>query len=293
MRLRPYAGVSDMLRMQAMLSPRFAQGGMWHPGDIAWSMRHGSHLEASTLCTIAEDDGGNMLGWAWVYRYGWVMLPPEDADIAVRAVLLQEALDIAARLAEYGDTLSRGLRIECAEGDDEFAALLGRNGFVLDGDQVGEVNQRSLDALPAATLPDGYRFAAVDDALLDDRIEAHRAAFAPSALEISGYRRLRTTPPYRADLDRAVVAPDGRVAACCICWYDEPSGWGLLEPVGTRPEFQRRGLGAAVCLDALHHLRAAGAHSVQVGCERGSAGSATYHSIGFETVRLLHLYSRR
>lgn len=292
-RLRRYAGVSDLLRMQAALSSRFATGGgTWHPGDLAWSVRYGSHLEASALCTLAEDEGGALLGFAWLYSYGWLIVAPEDAAIAVRTALLRAALDTAARLLAHGDAIERGLRIECLDDDTEFAALLRDNGFAPDPAHSGELTRRSLDDLPDATLPDGFRFSGVDDALLAERVEAHRAAFAPSAVEISGYRRLRRTPPYRADLDRAVIAPDGRVAAGCIAWYDERSGWGLLEPVGTRPEFQRRGLGRALCLDALHHLREAGAHSAQVGCESGGPGCATYHAIGFETVRRLHLYTR-
>lgn len=293
MRLRAYAGVADLARMQAVLSQRFAQGGMWHPGDLGWSVRHGTHLEASTLCTLAEDDAGALLGWAWVYDYGWVMLAPDDAGSGVRSALLQAALDTASRLAGHGDTLRRGLRIECAEDDTEFAALLAARGFVREAGHTGEVTRRSLDGLPAPALPEGFRFSGVDDALLADRVEAHRAAFAPSAVEISGHRRLRRTPPYRADLDRTVLAPDGRVAAFCIAWYDEASGWGLLEPVGTRPEFQRRGLASAVCLDALRRLRDAGAHSAQIGCESGGPGCATYHGIGFATVRRTRLFQRR
>jgi GNAT superfamily N-acetyltransferase len=291
-RLRPYAGVRDLVRMQAVLSEQFADGGAWHPGDLAWSVRHGSHLEASTLCTVAQDGDGAVLGWAWLYRYGWLVVSPEDAGLGVRAPLLRAALDTAAHLSAHGDTLDRGLLVECAEDDGEFAALLREEGFRRDPAREGQVTRRSLDGLAAPVLPDGFTVRGVDDALVAERVEAHRAAFAPSALEISGYRRLRQTPPYRADLDRAVLAPDGRVAAFCIAWHDPQSGWGLLEPVGTRPEFQRRGLATAVCLDALHQLRAAGAHGAQVGCESGSAGCATYHSIGFATVRRLHLYRR-
>jgi predicted N-acetyltransferase YhbS len=109
------------------------------------------------------------------------------------------------------------------------------------------------------------------------------------ALTARGLRRVRATWPYREELDRVAVTAGGRVAASCLAWIDSDRQWGLLEPVGTYPEFQRRGLGTAVCLDALHALRRAGARAAQVGCESGSAGSRTYHGIGFETVRTLHV----
>jgi len=38
---------------------------------------------------------------------------------------------------------------------------------------------------------------------------------------------------------------------------DDENAAGLFEPVGTHPAHQRRGLARAVCIDALHALRAA------------------------------------
>ncbi len=64
--------------------------------------------------------------------------------------------------------------------------------------------------------------------------------------------------PYRADLDWIVEAPDGRFVANCLIWLDERNGVGELEPVGTDPQFRRKGLGRAVCLAAMHALRQAG-----------------------------------
>ena len=150
------------------------------------------------------------------------------------------------------------------------------------------------DDLPDPVLPEGLRLSGVEDeALVDARVEAHRAAFAPSRLTLEGFQRVRRTWPYRPELDRVVVDGEGRVLAACLAWLDEATGWGMLEPVGTRPEQQRRGLGAAVCLDALHALKAAGAHAAQVSCAGGSAGCETYHSIGFVTERRMRIWSAR
>lgn len=59
------------------------------------------------------------------------------------------------------------------------------------------------------------------------------------------------TWPYRASLDCVVEAPDGRFASYTLLWPDDENGVGELEPVGTRAEFRRLGLGAAVCVYAL------------------------------------------
>jgi ribosomal protein S18 acetylase RimI-like enzyme len=69
--------------------------------------------------------------------------------------------------------------------------------------------------------------------------------------------------------------------AFCTAWIDEENASGLFEPVGTDPAHQRRGLGKAVCLDALRALRNAGARTAQVGYVSDAAG-ALYRAIGFE-----------
>ena len=62
------------------------------------------------------------------------------------------------------------------------------------------------------------------------RVEAHRAAFAPSELTFKKYDRARRSWAYRPELDRVVCAPDGEVAAFCTAWLDEQNRAGLLDP---------------------------------------------------------------
>jgi hypothetical protein len=44
------------------------------------------------------------------------------------------------------------------------------------------------------------------------------------------YRRVQETTLYRADMHLVVVAPDGRIAAECICWVDPVNSIGVFEP---------------------------------------------------------------
>jgi GNAT superfamily N-acetyltransferase len=128
----------------------------------------------------------------------------------------------------------------------------------------------------------GYRLGWVQtrDRMLG-RVAAQQAAFAPSDLTVERYERVQRTWPYRAALDRIVLADDDVVVAFCTAWLDDENGAGLLEPVGTHPAHQRRGLAKAVCADALRALRKAGARTAQV-CFGSEAGHTTYRSIGFE-----------
>jgi ribosomal protein S18 acetylase RimI-like enzyme len=123
-----------------------------------------------------------------------------------------------------------------------------------------------------------------DDGDVASRSAAHRSAFSPSRFTDRVYETVRQEAPWRADLDCVVVDPAGEVAAFALAWLDEPNRVGELEPVGVRAADQRRGLGRAVCLHALHRLRAAGAVTALVG-SRGDEDypgpRALYESIGF------------
>ncbi|MGI8860794.1 MAG: GNAT family N-acetyltransferase, partial [Rubrobacteraceae bacterium] len=44
-----------------------------------------------------------------------------------------------------------------------------------------------------------------------------------------------------------------------ICWFDPSSKTSLFEPVGTRADHRRKGLGLAMMLEGLRRLRALGA----------------------------------
>jgi predicted N-acetyltransferase YhbS len=289
--LRAYTGAADLRRMQSLVSSRFGVG-VEHPGDLAWAMRDNGHIELGARVALAERPDGALVGWTWFHLNGWfdavsVGEPRQDlADTLVRA-----ALDTAARCAAAGDALER-LTGLCPDNDPHLAAALSAQGFT-EMETDLEVTRRALDDLPALDPPAGYRVRGMeDDDLVHERVECHRAAFVPSSLTAAGLRRVHRTWPYRPELDRVVLDADGRVVASCLGWYDPQSGWGLLEPVGTRPSHQRQGLATLACLDALHRLREAGAHSAQVSCESGSAGCATYHGLGFRTVQRLRMYRR-
>jgi predicted N-acetyltransferase YhbS len=90
------------------------------------------------------------------------------------------------------------------------------------------------------------------------------------------YEAVRQTPNYRGDLDLYVVSEANEIAAFCTMWYDNINKIGILEPVGTIPEFRKMGLGRAVIGEATNRITKEGAETVYVGSEQ-----KFYLTIGF------------
>jgi ribosomal protein S18 acetylase RimI-like enzyme len=171
-------------------------------------------------------------------------------------------------------------------GDEDAIAVLRANGFEHDPSAPWiRWNERSLAEIEEPALPADFRLATMADAAdFASRAAAHRSAFAPSRFTDEVYATVRREAPWRGDLDCTVLDPDGEVAAFALGWLDERNAVGELEPVGVRSDLQRRGLGRAVCLHALHELRAAGARIALVGSRGDDAYPAPrllYESIGF------------
>ena len=288
---RAYAGVVDLKRMEELLARAYACTSL-RVGDLSWLSRDHSHRELSLDIRLWEDRSSppGLVAFAYFRPYGEfnVMVAP-DSGHAEDASLFDELLafveDAWQATAAAGDPPVRLNTYAIAPArsavDHSLAEALQRRGYELDVSGCSGVLVRSLDSLPDPALPDGYHFDCVRSAaLVAGRVEAHRAAFAPSDLSIKRYERVQRTWAYRAMLDRVVVTDAGEVVAFCTAWLDELNRAGLFEPVGTRPEHQRHGLARAVCLDACRALRALGATRAQVGYAT-EAAFATYTSAGF------------
>jgi ribosomal protein S18 acetylase RimI-like enzyme len=93
---------------------------------------------------------------------------------------------------------------------------------------------------------------------------------------------MKNAPGYEPDLDNIAVRADGIVGAGALVWLDHANRIGEFEPVGTRPQFQRMGLGRAILLRGLAKMRERGMRTAIVGTNATNAAAiATYESVGF------------
>jgi ribosomal protein S18 acetylase RimI-like enzyme len=184
------------------------------------------------------------------------------------------------------------------EDDAVFTAWLQRHDFVRAHDDMVYLTRSLADPIPASVLPDGYGVRTVEgEQEVQKRAAASHAAFR-SRLTFEQYwpryLSFMQSPVYESGRDMMVVAPDDRCAAFCIYWLDPVNRVGLFEPVGTHPDFQRKGLGKAMMLETLRRMRGRGMTTAAVCAEEHNpAAVALYTSAGFHITNRICMYARK
>lgn len=281
---RPYRGAEDLRKMQALVSAAYEQTDM-RVGDVAWLARVHTQRELGLDIRLWEE-GDALIGWSFFRSNGGfnVFAVPGITTDSLIDEMLATVEGMAREAIAVGDAMisiyTYGVVPGRSELDQALATGLERNGFKVENNGGG-VSVKNLTTFEEPSVPPGYLLATVDTTQrIRGRVEAHRAAFAPSEMTSRMYERVRCTWPYRQDLDVIVETQSGDVVAFCTAWFDEVNAAGLLEPVGTHPDHQRHGLARAACRAALNALRNVGALTAQVGFGTPEA-RALYESLGF------------
>lgn len=268
-------------------------------GELAWvwgstydalhtSWRHRLWFEA-----------GELAAWGWAFLP--YRLAREDGTFRESATaqlnwqthpdrphLLSDILDWFDGLAADADRL---MVVQSAHAAAQ--PIAAAHGYAFDAEAGSDdgywhqFNARDLADVPAPVLPEGFRFVNAADVPPADAVQAHRDAWHPSSFTGAAYQRVRGTWPYRADLHPLIQAPDGTLAATAIIWFDAATRTAEFEPVGTHPDFRRRGLGTALQLHGMRLARAAGATRMFVACVGAPGRPAArhlYHGVGFRQI---------
>ena len=262
------------LEQRRLLGPRAG----WHIGDVAWGLRQHEGRENEWKIRLWVEDG-RTVAWSWLKQDGQALL---EHDVHPDHLGLLDEI-----LAEPAAQV-----VPAFEDDAERREALARHGFTEPGKPMHYLARDLVEPPELPELPEGFRYRTVGLEDVAERVSIHREVWAPSRVTESSFAQVRAQWPYRESLDCVIEAPDGRFAAYCLCWPDDEHRVGELEPVGTREEFRRRGLGAAVCTFALRRLHEEGGRQAIVYCATEPA-SALYESIGFRIHASLVYYSRR
>lgn len=289
MRERFWSGPEDERRLKAAVTAAWAADParmFTHVGDITWGLYQNTVFDPRTAIRLWEDAAGATLGFVWADS-AFAFVPHPQPAHAGDDALLEAMLDwcdaTAAAWYAAHPAEKQPVWLRIAERDRRCQELARRRGYVQEEDWTFVMRQILAQAPAAPPLPAGWAVRAVGgEEEWPARVELHRAVWHPSRVTLDAYRRLRAAAGYRPELDLVAVAPDGTLAAYCICWLDEANRVGEFEPVGTHPDWRRRGLGTAVMAEGLRRLRGLGAEQAIVCAQSDNPASvALYRSAGF------------
>lgn len=302
---RDYAGPDDLRAMQALVQASWTRDSHLHIGDLAWQ-RYPREPQPNWP-TRLWFEGDRIVAWTWVWSGADAAADEDEFYYVVRpdrAGLCDEVLD----WAEAANPSPR-LATPAHERDGLLVEPLLRRGYRPRGrGPFGIDTFRTLSDIPEPALPAGFKaLSMVEIGDVERKVAGHRAAWSRladyqasdppliSGVTVARYREMMRTWPYRPELDFGVEGPDGRIVASCTAWLDEQNRVGLFEPVGVDPEFRRMGLSRAMCLAALHALKAAGATLATVkprGDDDYPVPRHAYATMGFVAEGRHHVYQR-
>jgi ribosomal protein S18 acetylase RimI-like enzyme len=260
-----------MLATELLQRARLADGraGLWEAADVQWWSRTARRSDAVEQLFWLDDEGPV----AGVLLTSWTDTSWQCDPIVVPGASGVE-LDVVWRRAveEGGAHAVDGFDVPVGDGDTALKALVEGSGLVAsesDGTAWMDAGDRPDVKSPA----DGF--------VLVDRTRRRNMPHPMRHRNGDGVdERLGQCSLYDPELDLAIEAPDGRVAAYSLYWFDPVTKVGLVEPVRVEDEFQRRGLAGAMLTAGINRLAAKGARRMKV--SYGSdAAAALYQSVGF------------
>lgn len=290
---RLYNGAADLQAMVTLTQALRLNGQMVYPiaADLYEEL---AEPEVQATARLWEDERRQLLGFAYVNRYQ--NLVDVFASGGFTSTLEMEMMDwvvtvVRRRNQEKGETQT--LDASALESDLARLAFLERHGFARQS-ETSLLMAHPLDQpFPEPQLPAGFFIRPVGgEAELEAYVALHLLAFGTENMTVEYRRAIMSAPDYLPELDLVVVAPDGELAAFCVCQIfpdDTPRGSGHKEgwtdPLGTHPAYQRRGLAKALILTGMRLLRGRGLDTALLGTSSENiAMQWVAESIGFKVV---------
>jgi mycothiol synthase len=227
-------------------------------------------------------DGGQPIGWAYVDEFNnlqWAL--EKQCEELIGTQMIEWGISCVQKTLIKGKSTT--LDASCREDYSTTIAFLERFAFQQTSDTTISMRRDLFEPIPEPRLPQGFTIRSMKGLHEAGTVAAmHRAAFGTGYMTAEHRRVIMNTSGYDPTLDLLVTAPDGAIAANCICSVNETSKIGRTDPVATHPAYQRRGLARALLLTGLQRLRERSMLFADLGTSgENIAMQKTAESVGF------------
>ncbi len=290
---RPYTGPADLQAMTDLTQVLRARGQTVYPiaTDLYEELANPSVQAAACLW---ENGRGELAGFAYVSQYQNLV---DVFDERQWSPLLEAEMMVWAERAVQRRNQVEGetqtLDASALESDLPRLAMLERYGFVRQAESSLLMARSLGQPIPTLQLPSGFSIRPMGgEAEIEAYVALHRAAFGTEQMTVEYRRTIMSAPSYIPELDLVIAAPNGDLAALCICQIftdDAPRAGGQKEgwtdPVATHPNYQRLGLAKALLLHGMRVLQERGMDTALLGTSSlNNAMQRTAEAVGFRRV---------
>lgn len=293
-----FAGDSDLQAM-AELVRKFPSGNL-HVVDLPYRFSSWS-FDFPENIRLWRDENDSLLAWAILQVPFWTIdyaIHPEFQS-KLHLEILQWADEQAHKILNT-ESGRPAWFVPVQAGQAERIRDLEQAGFASQA-HVGEHSWSQVSMEHSMKIPDpvkfsnGFHLRPSNGTLeVDTYVALHRAVFESKNMTTEWRARTLQRPEYIPDLDLVCVAPNGQLAAFCICWLDKSVNGnitGQIEPLGVHADFRKLGLGKAILAEGLKRLSEKGARNIYVQTENyRNAAFKLYESAGFHVTQdiLIH-----
>jgi ribosomal protein S18 acetylase RimI-like enzyme len=122
-------------------------------------------------------------------------------------------------------------------------------------------------AYPEISLPPGFRITSLaEHGHFPERIDLENKVWSAS-LDEAWFRGKSSAPSYSFEWDLVVISPEDRMVAQSLVWLYPKIQSGEIDPLGTHPEFRKRGLSKALVLECFKRMHDSGLHYAYIASE--------------------------
>jgi mycothiol synthase len=250
-----YTGENDLQQMQTALAHWMQQAGgsiYWHVGDLPHRLYDnlGGLVPLDAAVRLWKNES-EIIGFA-------VAQPDSDRFDAFLhpdyrgSVLEREIVNWAyTTVGQSAKTVSANVYA----GDETRLQILLEMGFKKDATYLCITQRSLLNQIDVPAITDGYVIrpsTGISEAAALQQLHQVIWEWQP---ERSYCNEVMLKPGYNYQQELLAVTSDGVLAAHTIYWLDSINKLGYFEPVGTHPDYQRKGLARALMNHALLLMR--------------------------------------
>ncbi|MCU0861018.1 MAG: GNAT family N-acetyltransferase [Methanomassiliicoccales archaeon] len=198
-------------------------------------------------------------------------------DYVVTPMVLPDDFELEGEILGWAENVwAKGKgSLGVAAYDDDYARVqeLETRGFERK-ESRGFVRKFDTAASPhESELPEGYELRTLTEhGNIVDYVDAVRSAFGRDTLDMQWFKSKERAPGHSRDWVICAVK-DERVVSFCEVRVDQRGGYAELDPIGTRPDEQRKGFAWACISDAFRRLEIAHIERAYIG-----SASEPHHS---------------